>query len=160
MLVSEAITEIRNKINDEAADGDFTDGELISFLNEGIAYVSSYLITAGNPIATKKTTVSTNATALPDDFVKTAGYFPIKINGGTMDLLDSSKPVTVKYFANMPSVNLSTDTLPFKNTIFNTALIRISVIYALNQMKFNVSQDQTLATDLLGVVNTAFGHAQ
>lgn len=159
MLVSEAVTELRNKINDEAADGDFTDAELISFLNEGIAYISSYLITASNPITTKKATISASGTAVPDDFVKMAGFFPVKISGNVLDLIDVSKPVTIKYFANIPSVKLATDALPFKNSTFNIALIRIASIYALNQMQFNVAQDQAITTELLNLVNSAFGHA-
>lgn len=161
MLVSDAITDIRNKIDDTAADGDFSDSELISFLNEAITYISSYLITASNPLATKKTTVTAEALTVPSDFVKMAGTFPLRIVGNAFEFIDSTTTsVTIKYFANVPSVSKTTDSMPLSNGTFNIVAIRIAVNLALNQMKYNITQDQAITTELTNIINSSFGHAQ
>ena len=79
MLVTQAIQEIRNKINDRDCVG-LDDSELLSYLNEAIQQISSYLISVNSPTMIKELTIEDeNEIELPQNFVKTAGNYPLKI---------------------------------------------------------------------------------
>ena len=51
MLVSTVIQDIRNRINDKEAIGDFDNDDIVSYINQAINYIGLYFVTAQNPLA-------------------------------------------------------------------------------------------------------------
>lgn len=145
MLVDVAINQIRDKINDRDEVG-LDDNEILSYLNEAIQYISSFLVGAGSPLFLNDLTLTETETALPKEFVRTAGKFPIKITGSTIKTLDDP-PVTIRYFANTKRVELDDD-MPFQQMVLNQVCIKLAAIYCQNQQALDVSQDKALLNEI------------
>ena len=62
MLVDVAINQIRDKINDRDEVG-LDDNEILSYLNEAIQYVSSFLVGAGSPLVINDLTLTQKKTS-------------------------------------------------------------------------------------------------
>lgn len=158
MLVSEAIQDIRNRINDREGVGDFENDQLISFINQAITYLGGYFTTAGNPVQTKTVTVSEGAT-VPTDFIKTAGTFPMKITGNVINLFNPKKDLKFKYFYENAKVAALTDNLPYGDANSALVIVLLAVIFALNQQRFDIQQDNAIQAKLMDVLNQAYGFA-
>lgn len=152
MLVDVAINQIRDKINDRDEVG-LDDNELLSYLNEAIQYVSSFLVGADSPMLVNNLTLTDKETAMPKEYVRTAGKFPIKITGRTIELLDDP-PVTIRYFANVPHVELDDD-MPFTQQALNQICIKLAAVFCENQEELDVSQDNALLQGFNQAIMTA-----
>ena len=158
MNASEAIQEIRNKTNDREGIGDLDNDEILSYLNEAIAFLSAFFISAGNPFAIKEIDIVDGDT-LPADFTKTAGTFPMKITGRKVALFNKRKPLKVRYFAELLPLKTEDDVMPFEMQSLNMVLVKLAVIYVFNQQRFNVQQDQAITTELMNIINSALGYS-
>lgn len=158
MNASEAIQEIRNKTNDREGIGDLENNEILSYINEAIAFLSAFFISAGNPLAIKEVELN-DGDILPADFTKTAGAFPMKITGREVALFNKRKPLKVRYFAEILPLKTEDDAMPFEMQSLNTVLIKMAVIYVFNQQRFNVQQDQAITTELMNIINSALGYS-
>ena len=152
MKVETALYEIRNKINDRDEIG-LDDDEILSYLNEALQYISSYLVSANSPLMIKKLDIETETSALPDDFVRFVGLQPVKITGTEVEALDDI-PIKARYFANVKQVGIADD-MPFTQLALNQVAIKLASIYAQNQQGLNVQQDKAL----LDEINTAIAGA-
>lgn len=151
MKVETALYEIRNKINDRDEIG-LDDDEILSYLNEALQYISSYLVSANSPLMIKKLDIETETSALPDDFVRFVGLQPVKITGKEVEALEL--PIKARYFANVKQVGIA-DNMPFTQLALNQVAIKLASIYAQNQQGLNVQQDKAL----LDEINTAIAGA-
>lgn len=158
MMAREAIQEIRNKTNDREGIGDLDNDEILSYLNEAIAFLSAFFISAGNPLVIKELDLN-DGDVLPTDFAKTAGTFPMKITGRKVALFNKRKPLKVRYFAEILPVKTEADSMPFEMQSLNIVLIKMAVIYVFNQQRFSVQQDQAITTELMNIINSALGHS-
>lgn len=152
MLVDVAINQIRDKINDRDEVG-LDDNEILSYLNEAIQYISSFLVGAGSPLLVNNLTLTEKATTMPKEFIRTAGSFPIKTTGHTIELLDDP-PVTIRYFANVPRVEMDGD-MPFTQLALNQICIKLAAIFCENQEELDVSQDNALLQGFNQAIATA-----
>lgn len=160
MLVSEAITQIRERINDEFSTG-YTDTVLIDYINDAIKYLSSALITRNDPILVDEVDVGENIPVdIPKNFVRTAGGFPIMRRQGKFFITDGSPVVTVKYFYIPEDVTKTTDSLPFEDDFYNMVIIRLATIYASNQHEFDIQQDEALKGQIEQLITSALGAVQ
>lgn len=157
MLVSDAIYDIRNKINDRDEIG-LDDEELLSYLNEALQYVSSYLVSANSPLMVKEVIISDEKYEMPRDFVRFVGTLPIKVTGAEVTLLDEP-PLKARYFASVSPVGI-VDDMPFKQTALNQVAIKLAGIYAQNQQGLNVQQDKALLDELNASVAAAISGAK
>lgn len=155
MNVTAALADIRNKIHDKDTI-EMTTEELLICLNEAIQYVSSYLAGTNSPAVVADITLTAEETTLPENFVKTAGTFPVKITGNTMKWLGFTEGDTMKlrYFSTFEEVD-ETDEMPFKHDALNQITIKLAAIYAGNQLEAEISQDKAL----LDEVNTLLAQA-
>lgn len=156
MLVSEMIQIIRNRLNDREGVGDFEDDQLIDYLNQAINYISSYLVTTMNPLMVKSITLA-NGDELPEDFVKTCGNFPMLVEGRTVELFNPKKPLDVKYYFQLPQVEME-DEFPLKDLQSANLAIQLTVIFCMNQQRIDISQDQAIATMCMDMVSSAYGY--
>lgn len=157
MLVIDAIYDIRNKINDRDEIG-MDDEELLSYLNEALQYISSYLVGANSPLMVKEVVISENKYQMPDDFIRFVGTLPIKTTGTEVTLLDEP-PLKARYFASVSSVGINDD-MPFKQVALNQVAIKLAGIYAQNQQGLNVQQDKALLDELNASIAAAISGAK
>ena len=159
MNVSEALTDIRRKIwdNDNVT---MTNDALLKCLNEAIQYVASYLIRENSPLLVNDLTISTATVTLPDNFVKTAGLYPVKITGTTLKWLDyeAGKTLKMRYFATCSEV-AADGVMPFVHDALNQIIIKLAAIYALNQMEADISQDKALLDEINAALAQTIGGA-
>lgn len=156
MLVSEAITEIRNKTNDRDSVG-LDDSELLSYLNEAVQYISASLIQYGSPDMIQEMTINGTTATLPVNFARACGVYPIKRSGLTITLLDEP-PLKVRYFVSKPLLTGSTtETMPFNHIGLTQFAIKLACVYANAQQKLDVSTDKALAQELAQVIAASMG---
>lgn len=158
MLVSEAIQRIRNRTNDEFDTG-YEDEVLINYINDAVKYLSHALIVRNDPILVETLVLASDSSNnVPTNFVRFAGGYPVKRKGQKFYILDSSTKVTTKYFFIPSEVTSGSDTMPFEeNDTYQTIIINISCIYALNQHEFNVDRDTALRQELEQIITQALG---
>ena len=158
MNVTAALADIRNKIHDKDTI-EMTDEELLICLNEAIQYVSSYLAGANSPVAVADITLSAEETTLPQNFVKTAGTYPVKITGNSMKWLgyEAGQTMKLRYFFT-PAAVVATDNMPFFHDALNQITIKLAAIYAGNQLEAEISQDKALLDEVNMLLAQAAGN--
>lgn len=158
MLVRTLIQDIRNRINDKEAIGDFDDDDIISYINQAINYIGLYFVTAGNPLAIKDVEVA-NGDSVPNDYIKACGILPMRITGKTIKFLDSkTKKLSMRYFFKPPNITgADNEEMPYEDALTNNVIVTMTVLLLLNQQRLNIAQDQTLSTALTDMLNSAYG---
>lgn len=158
MLVSEAIKKIRNRTNDEFDTG-YLDDVLINYINDSIKYLAHALIVRNDPILTETIVLTSDGSNdVPTNFVRFAGGYPVMRKGSKLYIVDGSSKVTAKYFFIPSEVANSSDEMPFgNNDTYQTIIVNMASIYALNQHEFNVDRDTTLKQELEQIVTQALG---
>lgn len=154
MLVNNALSEIRRKINDRDMVG-LDDEELLSYLNEAIQFISSALITYKAPACVKDATMTEPTMPLPYNFAQMCGTYPIKITGNLLST-KAELPISFRYFESYGDV-AADDEMPFQHTALDKLAIKIACIYAQNQEHEEISQDKALVSELQQMVATALG---
>lgn len=154
MNVSVALSEIRKRINDRDEVGLDTE-EILSYFNEAIQYISQYLASVNSPVLLQDVTISNSTDTLPDNFIKLAGIFPVKITGHTIRVL-GTPPVTVRMYVGIDKVGAN-DEVPLTNEALIRVAIRLAAIYANNQQELDITQDKALLADLQGAILSAVG---
>ena len=175
MTVDELLSLVRYQIND-VDKVEYTDNELIAYLNEALRFLSAELINVNSSILLKEADLSlTNGhTVLPSDFVKeeavldtsgkilksvpaqaTVDSTSYKIVGDT--IYSENDAITLIYYAPYPSVSASTDPVPGKDYMTNF-LTEVVAFLALNRNEFNTSIEQALSerfgTQVLRIANS------
>lgn len=158
MLVRTVIQDIRNRINDKEAIGDFDDDDIVSYINQAINYVGLYFVTAGNPLSIKDIEI-VDGDNVPDDYIKACGIQPVKVTGKIIKFLDSrKKKLILRYFFKPPNITgADNEEMPYKDALTNNVIVTMTVLLLLNQQRLNVAQDQTLSTALTDMLNSAYG---
>ena len=158
MLVSTVIQDIRNRINDKEAIGDFDNDDIVSYINQAINYIGLYFVTAQNPLAVKDIEVA-DGDLVPDDYIKFCGVLPIRVTGKTIKFLESrKKKMALRYFFKPPNITgADGEEMPYNDALTNNVIVNATVLLLLNQQRLNVAQDQSLSTSLMDMVNSAFG---
>lgn len=157
MLVSEAIAQIRERINDEYDTG-YTDSVLIDYINDAVKYLASALINRNDPLLVDEITVSSATPRdIPKNFVRTAGGFPVMRKGNRFYITDGTSTVTVKYFYMPQDITSTAQSLPFTDDVYCMVIIKLAAIYAINQHEFNINQDEGLRTQAEQIIVQALG---
>jgi len=154
MLVSEALTEIRNKINDRDEIGLDT-SELLSYLNESVQYIAGLMIKFGCPELVTEIVATTDSITLPSNFAKFCGNYPIKRTGLTIQLLEDP-PMKIRYFASCSLLGES-DTMPFNHLALNQLAIKSACILANAQERLDIGQDTTLNQEIMQAIAGSMG---
>lgn len=161
MTVKELLNYVRYQIND-VDKVEYSDTELIGYVNEGLRFISNELIRLSSPLLLKKTTLElTDGEAdLPSDFIKEEAVlnsqgqalksyppsYPIdqygyKILGNK--LYSNNTSVDLIYYASYSSVSTLDSILPIPD--YMVSLLREIVIFlALNRNEFSLNVEQEL----------------
>ena len=87
--------------------------------------------------------------SLPENFMKAAGTYPLRMTDGAVKIIDDSFPaVRFRYFATPKSIETENDVLPFNHDGINDVIVKAAVILALNENEYDVSQDTSLFNTL------------
>ena len=157
MLVSAAIAQIRERINDEYDTG-YTDSVLLDYINDAVKYLASALINRNDPILVAEMTVSSSATSVPHNFVRLCGGFPVMRKGNKFYLTESNtSSVKIKYFYMPTDLTAVTQSMPFDDDEYCMVIIKLASIYAINQHEFNINQDEALRTQAEQIIVQALG---
>ena len=151
MLVSDFLTLVRARIRDNYK-LEYTDDELIGYLNDAISYWSSCCINNKDKYNVR-TLIVDPFVDVPADFGKFAGTFPVYIIDKRI-ISNDNKKVTCKYYAFDSHVTSISDKLDFDPPICSV-LVQLTCIYALNRNQFDVTTDTSLLKSLSDVVATA-----
>ncbi|MBR1494258.1 MAG: hypothetical protein IJ601_04335 [Acidaminococcaceae bacterium] len=154
MIVSEALIEIRNKINDRDEVG-LSNEELLAYFNEAIQFISQYLTAADSPILIQEITVSTAGIPLPENFIKTAGIYPVKITGNTIQSMDETA-TTIRCYIGFGRADMNEE-VPLHNEALTRVAIRLATIYANNQQELDITQDEKLLAEFQSAILSAIG---
>ncbi len=159
MNVSEALTDIRRKIWDKDKIT-MDDDDLLTCLNEAIQYVASYLISENSPVLAHDIIINTETVTLPENYVKTAGLYPVKITGTTLKWLDyeAGKTMKLRYFSTCSKV-AADGVMPFVHDALHQIIIKLAAIYAGNQMEADISQDKALLDEINAALAKTIGGA-
>ena len=164
MYVTEALRDLRFKIHDKDII-EMTNDELVNCLNEAVQYVAAFLVGRNSPIMVKDVEVTDEETTLPENFVKTAGVYPIKITGNTMKWLEYEEPeegseerasIKIRYFATCPALTIN-DEMPFAHDALNQVTIKLAAIYCGNQLEGEIAQDKALLDEVNAALAAAIG---
>lgn len=145
ILVSEAILDIRDKVNDKDM-VEYTDSELLTNINEAVQYIGTYLVGVKSPLAVNEMVINDESFIIPNNYTLPAGQYPIKVTGNIGKLLDEP-PLKFRYFSTCKKLDFD-DELPYNHEGIWQIMIKLASIYALNRNEFNIQQDKALLDEI------------
>lgn len=141
MYVEEAVNKIIEAGRD--ASKEFTVDRCIEWLNNSTQQVASLLISTKWAYITKTIDLHEGDT-LPQNYLKAAGTYPIRVTDGVVELLDDVESVRFRYFASPANVEKTSDEMPYNHDAINEIIVRGAILLALNENKANIAQDSQL----------------
>jgi hypothetical protein len=156
MLSKEAMAQLRMELRGVES-LDFSDNELITYINRGCFVVNTQLINQSHPSTIKEVTVRDGddyLVAMPR-FVNFAGKYPIVFSNGKVVVDDPSKTCVVRYYANVEKLKPSENKeLPIPED-FQDIAIQYARSFSLNRQDMDVTQDAAITNGIVtGVANT------
>jgi len=174
MTVQELLEQVRYQINDTDK-AEYTDAELINYINDGLRFISNELIRIGSSLLLKKAdlALTDGFVALPSDFVKEQAVldaqgnilksltpaeplsrYGYKIIGNTF--YSNSDNITLYYFAPYSEVSTIASEIPVPDYMLGL-LKEIVIFIALNRNEFSLSVEaeliKTFETQVLQLAN-------
>ena len=154
MLVTKAIEFMRKNMHDESPDYD--NEECVFALNMAIHEIAALLIAGRAPIMVKEETV-TNGGSLPEGFFKTAGTYPIRITGNTINFLDDDEFMKIRYFFLPKEITgVGGENMPFVLDLLNGLAIKVAGKMLLNENEFDISQDQAIQQEITQAIQAGW----
>ena len=154
MKVKTAIDEFRLILHDLYGQYEYDTYHCLMRLNSAAQLTSSLLVQIASPLVIAEETFH-DGDALPQNFLKTCGTYPIKRTGQTIHFLDDVEEMPIRYYVSVPKMDKHTEDMPFEHDAINDFVIRTAVKYALNRNEFDISQDQNILNELQNVVAEA-----
>lgn len=146
MTVKEAVARMRSSVHDTAME--FSDAELLRFLNTGIADVAARCIAEDSTDFVRTVDVH-DADALPQGFVRTAGRFPVRMEAGRFYLPQDVTEMRLRCFCLPREASLSDEDLGVRGEHLQELVVRTAVLLVLNEHEFDVTQDMALLQSLV-----------
>ena len=147
MTVAQMLELMRPRIADaDPARYEYSDAELIGYLNDAIRYVSDYIVRSGNPVFLANEGVLAEGDSVPEDIIAWAGQYPLNIRGGTVH---PDYPVTARWFA-YPSILTSlSSAMPLSGDY--SKILQVAVILARRRNDFDQTQDMSIPVMVQGL---------
>jgi hypothetical protein len=126
--------------------GEFSIIEALGFLNSALHSAYALLAAGKSPLMIQER-VFKDGDTLPDGFLRTVGKYPLKVTGTTINLFDATKPLKVRFYAELELLKDDSGDMPFTNDAINEWVVKLAAIYAQNQNEYDVSQDKQLMAE-------------
>ncbi|MCD7811970.1 MAG: hypothetical protein LUG91_09035 [Ruminococcus sp.] len=153
MLVSSAISRIKAAGHDISEE--YSNEDCIAFLNTAIQQISSLLIAAQYPALVQEVLVR-NGDNLPQNYIKCAGTYPIKMTNNKAVIIDDDvEAVAFRYWATPDLITADDTELPYSHDAINEVILKGAVILALNENEYDVTQDSSLMSSLQSAIASA-----
>lgn len=152
MLLNSALDRIQIACHDISQDLD--DYRCLEYLNTSLQQVSSLLIAAQYPALVKEMVVH-NGDELPKNFMKSAGFYPLRLTNNKAEIIDGSESVKFRYWATPDIMTLDDKELPYSHDAVNEVVVRGAIILAINEDEYDISQDTALITSLQQAIASA-----
>lgn len=152
MNISTAIARIKaagHDISDE-----YTKERCLEFLNTALQQTSSLLISAKYPALVRETTLRQGDT-VPENYMQSAGLYPLRMTNGSVEILDDATEVRFRYWATPPLLTEDDKELPYQHDAINEVIVKAAIILALNENEYDVSADNSILTALQEAVSAA-----
>lgn len=157
MKVKTAIDEFRLILHDLYGNYEYDNYHCLMRLNSAAQLTSSLLVQLNSPLIIQEEEFE-NGDDLPGNFLRTCGTYPIRRTGNKVEFLDDVEKMKIRYFVSVPKMDKYTEDMPFEHDAINDFVIRTAVKYALNRNEFDISQDQSILTELQAAMSEAMGN--
>lgn len=152
MKAEKAIARIKQETHDIS--DEYSTERCIQFLNTAIQQVSSLLIAAKYPVLVKEMTMR-NGDSIPKNYMNLCGTYPVKMTDGKAIITDDAyKSITIRYFATSDLIEYETDDMPYTHDAINDIIVKIAVLLALNENKYDITQDSNIVEALKQAVSS------
>jgi len=153
MIAEDLLKQARFQLNDTDK-VEFSDEELLGYLNQALLYINNLGITLNSRIFIKSIdiTLSDGKATLPGDFVREkriiAGDAVLKSNIDYQiygnEIYTNADSITLEYYFQLPALTSLSDEIPLKD-IFANILKQIVVFLALNRTNVNANLEVQLS---------------
>lgn len=145
MYIEDVVQRIKGACRD--ASREIPVDRCIEVLNNAIQQVSSLLIATNCGYIIKSVDLH-DGDKLPNNFMKAAGTYPIRITEGKVEVLDDTPKVRFRYFATPAKISTTKDEMPFEHDSINEIIVRSAILLALNENEYSIAQDSQLLAAL------------
>jgi len=140
MLVSDILARARYEMRD-TQEIDYGDAELLNYYNDAIHAFNLYLINLQHDSVIEPITI-TNALAVPSNYFKFAGDYPVYKSAGLFYIADGSTSIVANYYKLLTYATTISSTFPLADQ-YATHIVKGIVFWALNKHSFDLTQDKT-----------------
>ena len=152
MNVEDIIREARYQLNDTDK-VEFSDGELLSYLNQALRYINNFGINFNSRLFLKRAnlTLSNGVALLPSDFIREKS---VKVGSITLksgkdysiigdEIFSKYDNITLEYFYQIKQLSSLAENIPLKDIVVNV-LKQIVIYLALNRTNINAKLEVQL----------------
>ena len=140
MTVDRFLSTVRTRLRDELKE-EYTDSELIDYLNDAISSVSMKHIMLKNPEFINELVFTGGNEQIPDDFVKFVSEYPVYLIGRNIKsyypLVES---IELRYYQTFPFVISLTDEIKFREP-YVSEVILLTTKLALGKNGYDLTQE-------------------
>lgn len=156
MKVKEAISQFRILLHDTSSEHD--EYHVTMRLNQGIDLTCALLADYGSPLVLAEE-IFKDGDNLPYNFLRTAGEYPIERTGQKIHFLVETDKMPIRYFYTYEHLNRKNldEEMPFPHDALNDFVIRTAAKLALNRNEADISQDQSILSELQQAMTQAMG---
>lgn len=159
MKVKTAIDQFRLILHDLYGNYEYDNYHCLMRLNSAIQLTCNLLVQINSPLVIEEQEFE-NGGELPGNFLKTCGIYPIRRTGNTVQFVDGSKKMVIRYYVTYPQIvktDVENGDMPFKHDTINDFVVRTACKFALNRNEFDISQDQNILNELQNAAAEAMG---
>jgi hypothetical protein len=157
MKVQTAIDQFRLILHDLYGNYEYDNYHCLMRLNSAAQLTCNLLVQINSPLVIKEEEFENGGT-LPGNFLKTCGTYPIRRTGGVVKFLDDVDKMVIRYFVTVPKIEDVDGDMPFEHDTLNDFVVRTACKLALNRNEFDISQDQSILTELQNSAAEAMGN--
>lgn len=152
MKLETAITRIKSSTHDIS--DEYSRERCIEFINTALQQTSALLIAAQYPALVKEMTVR-DGDSLPQNYIKAAGTYPLRMTDGRAEIVDDSEAVRFRYWATPELITENTQDMPYPHDAINECIVQAAVILALNENEYDISADNSILSALQTAISSA-----
>jgi hypothetical protein len=147
MKVQTAIDQFRLILHDLYGNYEYDNYHCLMRLNSAAQLTSNLLVQIASPLVIQEEEFA-DGDNLPGNFLKTCGTYPIRRTGGKVNFLDDVDKMLIRYYVTVPKIEDVDGDMPFEHDTINDFVIRTACKLALNRNEFDISQDQSILSEL------------
>ena len=151
MNIANTINDIRARISDN--DGiEYTDKEIVGYINDALFAVWLQLKAIRCKDVINSIDITAVSQAKPLDFFDFTNRQPVVSYGDNFEVYGDLPILKATYFTKSPHINVGDTIVSVFDDNYDSAVVQIACLYALNRNEFNIQQDQSLVAQVKGLI--------